>query len=793
MVLGLSAVVLMLVTAAVALATSINAKPTSGPRDNGSDVQTHITVSGDLSDTVTTGFTNLGAYWDLPASPNSSYLMTDNGWTIDATGVFSVNTEVPLYDGTATTVRPGIHKITICATPKVSTNGFPICLTTNFTVLKGLATLGPTSGRPGQTINASGTRWVPGNGDEEIRLIWDPAGSASTLTNFFFPGSSTWATTFDVPNVPPGTYQVRVCNVSNFTGLCVPADTVNKTFTVVPPAVILSKPAGLPGASINISGSQFFGSSQLKLFFGPPGKPWNDPAVVEITPGTAKSTNSDGNFGPYPFAPPNPPGNYVVTACTWILTRLGNICDPNDTGTAPYTINAPATPSPTPSPTPTAKPSPTPTATPSPTPTATASASASPSASPTASASASASPSTGPTPTAGPTASVSATASPTQLAGSPAPPTPTPVAEPSQSPPSPSATPETIIWAQSLRSPGDSFSGGAYDLATLGGMSLLALLIAFLIPFPGTLFNKTVEANYIEIKSWMAGMRRRWNVLLDGLAVGPLGSLRRWLGPRMGGRTGAIVFLLLSALVYGFLSPTFGFNESSLALFLGLLVGLALITAAFDLPLRFYHRRHSQGHDSGVLRALWWTLLIAMVCVLISRLAGFQPGYLYGLIISIVFVTEISSRHEGIGTWLASLWLIVLSFAAWIGLVFVRQGAADPFVSQFLQTVLVTFVVAGIETLAIGLLPMRFLPGHPLYRWRKSMWFALFALAIFGYLLILVDPANGYLSSSSQGPMIIGIAFLVGFGIVSIGTWAYFRYRPARSGGDRPGEVATAD
>jgi hypothetical protein len=38
--------------------------------------------------------------------------------------------------------------------------------------------------------------------------------------------------------------------------------------------------------------------------------------------------------------------------------------------------------------------------------------------------------------------------------------------------------------------------------------------------------------------------------------------------------------------------------------------------------------------------------------------------------------------------------------------------------------------------------------------------------------------------------MMIGIVFLVTFGIVSIGTWAYFRYRPARAGTDRPGEAA---
>jgi hypothetical protein len=350
--------------------------------------------------------------------------------------------------------------------------------------------------------------------------------------------------------------------------------------------------------------------------------------------------------------------------------------------------------------------------------------------------------------------------------------------------------PTAITWPEHLSAPGGS--RGFADLGTVAAGALLALLIAFLIPFPGTLFNKTVEANYAEIQGWLKGARDRWNGLLDSLAVGPLGAVRRPLGRALAGRAGVLVFLALTALVYGFLSPSFGFDWNSAALFLGLLVGLAFITAAFDLPLRIYHGRRSEAHDSGVLRALWWTLLIAVICVAISRLAGFQPGYLYGLIISIVFVTEISAREEGIGTWLASAWLLALSVVAWILLAIVRQQSTDPWLSLFLQTVLVTFVVAGIETLVIGLLPMRFLPGHPLFRWRKSLWFALFALSVFGYLLILVDPANGYLSDDSRTPMIVGIIFLVTFGIVSIGTWAYFRFRPARAGGDRPGEVAEA-
>ena len=324
---------------------------------------------------------------------------------------------------------------------------------------------------------------------------------------------------------------------------------------------------------------------------------------------------------------------------------------------------------------------------------------------------------------------------------------------------------------------------------TLGGISLLALLIAFLVPFPGTLFNKTVEANYFEIMGGIAGARRRWNSLLDRLMIGPLRFIRRGAARVASGRLGVLAFLGLSALVYGFLSPAFGLDTNSLALFLGLLVGLAFITAAFDLPLRIYHGRTSRAHDQGVLHSLWWTLLVAVICVAVSRLANFQPGYLYGLIVSIVFVTEISKRDEAIGVWLASVWLIVLSVVAWVLLAVVRQGAFDPWIALLLQTVLVTFVVAGIETLVIGLLPMRFLPGHPLYQWRRGMWFVVFALSVMGYLLILVDPANGYLSDDSRTPMLVGVIFLVGFGIVSVGTWAYFRFRPARPGGDVQGEA----
>ena len=48
-----------------------------------------------------------------------------------------------------------------------------------------------------------------------------------------------------------------------------------------------------------------------------------------------------------------------------------------------------------------------------------------------------------------------------------------------------------------------------------------------------------------------------------------------------------------------------------------------------------------------VAQALPGTLFIAAICVIVSRVANFQPGYLYGLIIGFGFARELSKVAEG--------------------------------------------------------------------------------------------------------------------------------------------------
>jgi len=143
--------------------------------------------------------------------------------------------------------------------------------------------------------------------------------------------------------------------------------------------------------------------------------------------------------------------------------------------------------------------------------------------------------------------------------------------------------------------------------------------VIVLVPFPSALFNNTLEENYAEVMGWLARIsaaaNRLWNRFLDWirrqkaqrtkpaidespthpLSAGPLpptvapttaAVADPWRSPiRIGG------FILLTALLYAFLDPTFGLSLSSLAELAGLAVGLFVVMLAWGLPLSIMSRR----------------------------------------------------------------------------------------------------------------------------------------------------------------------------------------------------------
>ena len=295
--------------------------------------------------------------------------------------------------------------------------------------------------------------------------------------------------------------------------------------------------------------------------------------------------------------------------------------------------------------------------------------------------------------------------------------------------------------------------------------ALLALAVIFLMPFPAQLFNSTVEEHHTEIRGWFAPVTRGFRAAGKGVDA-------FWRSP-----IGIGLFLVVSAVLYALLDPAFAVAPESLITLLGLAVGIVLVTTLFAIPAVLWHRR--QG-DRPAVEAIPGTLLVAVACVAVSRLADFQPGYLYGLVIGLAFARELNPRDEGRSGAAAAGLMLTASILSWLGLGLLVESSAVGFGAALAETVLAVVMVAGLEGVAFGLLPLRFLPGEPVYAWNRIVWGALIGIGLFAFFHILINPSTGYLADTSRTPLLVVLGLLVGFGLASIAFWAYFRFRPAR-------------
>lgn len=333
--------------------------------------------------------------------------------------------------------------------------------------------------------------------------------------------------------------------------------------------------------------------------------------------------------------------------------------------------------------------------------------------------------------------------------------------------------------------------------------------VIVLVPFPSALFNNTFEENYAEVMGWLARLRAALDRLrtrvvawvrrqiargsppddvpapdpavpagpVPAADVAPAPGSDPWRSPlRIAG------FVLLTALLYAFLDPTFGLSVDSVATFAGLAVGLFVVVLAYGVPLIVLSRR---DRLALTVRALPATLFIGLLCVLVSRIADFQPGYLYGLIIGFFFARGVERRLEGRAEAVAAGASLLAALVAWILLAFLRGSGSQPgdLFPVLLEAAMVTVVVAGLENAVFAMLPLRFMPGAAVYAWDRRVWAALMALGLFGFAHVLLNPAEeaGYLADTTRTSFFTLILLLAAFGIASVLFWAYFRFRPARA------------
>jgi hypothetical protein len=294
---------------------------------------------------------------------------------------------------------------------------------------------------------------------------------------------------------------------------------------------------------------------------------------------------------------------------------------------------------------------------------------------------------------------------------------------------------------------------------------LLATVLLLLVVFPAHMFNSTLAENYDEVIGWFGPVERRIDRLRAKRGRLPAPAV-------IGGMS------IAGALLFGFLDPHFGWSLASLALVLGLLASLVLVSLTYDVA-RARYMKHRIGVEAG-LRSFPLGIIIAVVLVAFSRAVHFTPGYLFGVFTALHYHDEIDEKDEGRGLAVGASAMLLLALACWLAWAPVSVAAvkAHPsFNVLFLDATLSTTWIVGIQGLFIGMLPLRFLDGQKVFRWNRLAWTILVGIALFAFVETMVRPGKNVSGGKSVIPT---VALFLGFTAISTAFWAYFRYRTPR-------------
>jgi hypothetical protein len=328
---------------------------------------------------------------------------------------------------------------------------------------------------------------------------------------------------------------------------------------------------------------------------------------------------------------------------------------------------------------------------------------------------------------------------------------------------------------------GTAFSGSLRtvgDVAGIGapGMMHLGVLVAgllLMVMMPGGILESTVHENWGRIRrawpfTWFSALHERRAARL-GAGSGARGaSSWAWAAVTIGVAVAASVVVSPSA------------SALDGAGMLALLVPFAIaMIVANGLPMAAtsgYAWVRLRRRARLLVRPA--SLVLTAATVVASRLAGVEPGFVFGAVVGVAFGAALGrasgARTVVVGTSAA----LALGLGAWLAASALRaqpgSGAGDSLVLDTLTAV----TVCALSGPVVSLLPLRFLDGRRLFEASRAGWAALYAAAavVFGVVLLPLPDAW----SAVGGDL---LWWCVCLGVASAATamvWAYFRWMPDR-------------
>jgi hypothetical protein len=276
-----------------------------------------------------------------------------------------------------------------------------------------------------------------------------------------------------------------------------------------------------------------------------------------------------------------------------------------------------------------------------------------------------------------------------------------------------SGEPDAPSVLSALPTPADVEGGQA-----LTGI-LLAIVLVLLVAFPTTLLNSAAEQGSDRFSTWWRGRRGL-------IAPGDRPDRRWWLA-------GGGVFV--AGVISCFVDPGFGLNAGSVRALLSVLASFTIdVVIGWAVTIWAVRRFAPSAQTSYTFKPA--TLVIVVVAVAFTRISGFEPGIIFGLVAGVGFGTLVGRTQE------ARAALVTLGYGAVAGLVawFAYGAWGDPegVLGTFVSETLAATAIAGLAALPIALFPLPGMPGHTVFAWSRVRWAVSYLLGLIAFFLVLM-------------------------------------------------------
>jgi hypothetical protein len=303
--------------------------------------------------------------------------------------------------------------------------------------------------------------------------------------------------------------------------------------------------------------------------------------------------------------------------------------------------------------------------------------------------------------------------------------------------------------------------GAPASFAAAGGFGALILL---LIAIPAHFLDDTIEANSHRIAGWfsrLAPVAERWRRLRARLPRIPFS------GP---------MIILLASVAFGFADPQFGFDLVSLRSTLALAIGLLLVMEIPNLATSALLRRRWSARARVVVQP--GALVLSLAGVLASRIFGFHPGLLIGLVMGLELASDVRSEHRKRAVALRMGITAGIATGAWLLYSLLSGTGPEPhdFAGLLTRETLVAATDEGLTGLVVALIPVTFMEGKQLFEGSKWLWAAI-AVPV-GFLFAMLVLPRAFNEEGPGTSFWAWIAVLILFSAVALAVWLVFRLTP---------------